>query len=57
MRKVGCLQLRVAVLPRHRLERNAILEEVLQVGAERVEPVLQVIMSRCRFTIRRAAGS
>ena len=43
MRKAGCLQLRVAVLPRHRLERNSILEEVLQIRAERVEPVLELV--------------
>ena len=30
----------VRVRARHRLERDSVLEEVLEVGAERVEPVL-----------------
>ena len=36
-------ELRVGVLPRHRLEGNAILEQVLEVGAERIEAVLQLV--------------
>ncbi len=63
MRKAGCLQLRVAILPRHRLERHPILQKVLQVCAERIEPVLRVIISRCRgyssprsWVITRRAG-
>ena len=36
-------ELRVGVLPRHRLDGHAVLDEVLEVGAERVEPVLQLV--------------